>query len=72
MRIQLGFEGQIKLGAELEVGEGPTRTINVSFIGVHGFFPTQSRIWCIVRSTSFFVSHTMRALPLVFQRMSIF
>ena len=54
------------------MGEGPIRTINVSFTGVRGFSRTQSRIWHIVHSTGFFGPQTVRALPLVSWNMSIF
>jgi hypothetical protein len=38
------------LGVGPEVVEGPTRSINVSFIEVCGFSRTQSRILCIVHT----------------------
>ena len=51
-----------------EVVEGPTRSINVSFIEVRGFSRTQSCILRIVHIESCVVSHILRIvrmLPLV-------
>jgi hypothetical protein len=63
------------LGVGPKVVEGPTRSINASFIEVHGFFRTQLRTWCIVRAEGFVGPHTLCtvcAFPLVNLRMSIF
>jgi hypothetical protein len=63
------------LGVRLEVVEGPTRSINVSFIEVCGFSRRQSCILCIVHAegcVGLRMLRTVCALPLVNLRTLIF
>jgi hypothetical protein len=63
------------LGVGLEVVEGPTRSINVSFIEVHDFSRRQSCILRIVHAegcVSLRIMRTVHVLPLVNLRTLIF
>jgi hypothetical protein len=62
------------LGVRLEVVEGPTRSINVSFIEVHGFSRRQSCICaqCVLRPVLACALCALCVLPLVNLRTLIF
>jgi hypothetical protein len=60
------------LGVGPEVVEGPTRSINASFIEVCEFSPTESLILCIVHVEAYAGLCTLFTLPLVILRTLMF